>query len=164
MARAMAGELPWEMPGPVGQMHLVERRPRPRLGRRLCQPLHLAQRQRHIPQRGHVRVEVEGLEDHPDPLPRLVDVRGAVEHVDAIHGDGPAGGVLQPVQAAQQGGLARPARPDDEDQLARPHLQVDALQDMQGAEMLVDAPCLNDRGFDVRRSAHPQAARLGVAS
>ena len=107
------------------------------LGARLAR--HLAQRQRDVAERRHVRIEVEGLEHHADALARMVDV-GRADRACRCRRPRRAGGrLLQPVEAAQQGRLARARRPDDEHQLALGHLEIDALQDMKGAEMLVDA-------------------------
>jgi hypothetical protein len=86
-----------------------------------------------------VRVEVEGLEDHADALAGVVDVGARVEHVDAVHDHLAGGRLLQPVEAAQQRRLARARRPDHEDQLALGDPEVDPLQDVKGAEMLVEA-------------------------
>ena len=74
-----------------------------------------------------------------------------------------AGGrLLQPVQAAQQGRLARARRADDEHQLALGHHQVDALQDVKGAEMLVDAARLDDgRRGSARR---PSGCGIGAVT
>jgi hypothetical protein len=51
---------------------------------------------------------------------------------------------LEPVEAAQQRRFTRARRPDHEHQLALGHRKVDALQDMKGAVVLVDAARLDD--------------------
>ena len=45
---------------------------------------------------------------------------------------------LEPVDAADQGRLARARRPDDDDDLALGDLEVDVLQRLERAEPLVD--------------------------
>ena len=104
---------------------------------------HLAQRERNVAERRHVRIEVERLEHHADALARMVDVGARIEQVDAVDPHRPGGRLLEPVEAAQQGRLARPRRADDEHQLALGQQEVDALQDMKGAEMLVEAARLD---------------------
>jgi hypothetical protein len=44
----------------------------------------LAQRQRHVAQRRHVRIEVEGLEHHADALACAVDVGLGIEEIHAV--------------------------------------------------------------------------------
>jgi hypothetical protein len=86
-----------------------------------------------------VRIEVERLEHHADALACMVDVGARVEEIDAVHLQAARRGLFEPVEAAKQRGLARARRPDDEDELALGHHQIDALQHMQGAVMLVEA-------------------------
>ena len=92
-----------------------------------------------------MRIEVEGLEHHADALAGVVDVGPRVEHVDAVHHHRAGGRLLQSVEAAQQGRLARARRADDEDELALGDREVDALQDMERAEMLVEAARLDNQ-------------------
>jgi hypothetical protein len=105
----------------------------------------LAQRQRDVAQRRHVRIEVEGLEHHADALARMVDVGARIEQVDAVDHHAAGGRLLETVEAAQQGGLARARGTDDEHQLPLRQQEVDALQDVKRAEMLVDATRLDDQ-------------------
>ena len=152
IARAMATRCCWPpeswpgvMAGAVGEADPLQRRAAQRVGLGARLARHLAQRQRHVAERRHVRIEVEGLEHHADALAGMVDVGPRVEHVDAVHHDAAGGRLLQPVEAAQQGRLARARRADHEHQLALGHLEIDALQDVKGAEMLVDAARVDDR-------------------
>ncbi len=108
----------------------------------------------HVAQRRHVRIEVEGLEHHADALACMIDVGLGRKHVDAVHHDRAGGWFLQPVEAAQQRRLARARRPDHEHQLALGHLEIDTLQDMKGAEMLVDRA--RQRCGWSRYSCHPK--------
>ena len=50
-------------------------------------PDHLAQRQRHVAERRHVRIEVEGLEHHADACAAWLDVGRARHQVDAVDHD-----------------------------------------------------------------------------
>src|SRR6185503_13387175 len=75
----------------------------------------------------------------------MVDVGAGIEQVDAVDHDAARGRFLEAVEAAQQRGLARTGRPDDEHELALGEHEIDALQDMQGAEMLVYPPRFNNR-------------------
>ena len=68
----------------------------------------------------------------------------------------PAGGLLEPVHAAQQRGLARARRADHADDLAGVHHEVDALQHLVVAEGLAQAAHLDrrdHRGAPPRRSS-----------
>jgi hypothetical protein len=128
----------------------VERRAAERLGLGARLAGHLAQRQGHVAERRHVRIEVERLEHHPDTLAGVVDVGPRIEHVDAVDHDPAGRRLLQPVQTAQQRRLARARRPDHEHELALGHRQVDALQYVKGAEVLVQAARVDDRAVHSR--------------
>ena len=84
-----------------------------------------------------VREEVEVLEHHPHLLADGINV--AVIDLDALKLDGAAGGDLQPVQAAQEGGLAAAGRADQADHVAAVDVDVDALQDIEGGGGLLCA-------------------------
>src|SRR6266446_2787434 len=141
-----ARELARRVVGAVGQPHPLERGAAELVGLGARLARHLAQGERHVAERRHGRIEVEGLEHHADALARMVDVGSGIEHVDAVDHHRAGGRLLQPVEAAQQGRLARAGRADHEHQLALGHREIDALQDMKGAEMLVDRAGVND-GF-----------------
>src|SRR5438552_6179784 len=140
-----ARELARRVAGTIGEADSLQCGSPQLLGARARLARDLAQRERHVAERRHVRIEVEGLEYHADALPGVVDVGPRVEHVDAVHHDAAGGRLLQPVEAAQQGRLARARRPDHEHQLTFGHPEIDALQDVKGAEMLVDAARVDDR-------------------
>src|SRR5438309_167056 len=76
-----------------------------RLGLGAAHPEHLAEGERDVAERGEVRVEVEGLEDHADVLADAVEVDAARGDVGAGHADPPPGRLLQPVDAPEQRAL-----------------------------------------------------------
>ncbi len=55
------------------------------------------------------------------------------------------GDVLEPGDQAQQGRLAAARRADEDDELARLDVEVDALDDVDGAERLLDVGELQPR-------------------
>src|SRR5437870_2613821 len=69
-----ARELAWRVVGAVGEADSFQCGPAERLGFRARLASDLAQRERHVAERRHVRIEVEGLEHHADALARMVDV------------------------------------------------------------------------------------------
>ena len=94
----------------------------------------LDRRQRHVLERGHVREQVEVLEDHPDlgPLARdlalvqLVQLAALLAVADQLAVDRQPAGVdlLQVVDAAQERRLARARRPEQAHHLAAVDLEV----------------------------------------
>ena len=94
-------------------------------------------RDREVAQHGQVREQVERLEHHPDAGPDLVDVDVRVGDLDALDEDLPRRRGLEQVHAAQQRGLAGAGGPDDADHLAVVDVEVDALEHLVGAEVLV---------------------------
>src|SRR5437867_634566 len=91
-----------------------------------------------------MRIQIERLEHHADAPAHGVDVDAGRHDVDALDADRARGRFLEAVPAAQQRRLARARRPDDEYQLARGDLEVDALQDLQLAERLVKPRDIQD--------------------
>ena len=67
---------------------------------------------------GEVVEEVEVLEHHAHVATHLVDVDVRCGDVLALEQDLARGGNLEQVEAAQESGLARAGRPDDDDLLA----------------------------------------------
>ena len=119
-----------------------------------------ARRQGDVVQHGHVREEVERLEDDPDPATDPVDVDALGRDLLAADDD-PAGiDGLEQVDAAQERGLARPRRPDQADDLVLGDGQVDAAQDLERAERLVQPLDPERLG---RSSADPLQAAPGHA-
>ena len=90
--------------------------------------------------------QVEVLENHADlgsalahlAIAQFVEPAPAfpITHHLAVHGQAAAVHLLQMVYAAQESGLARARRPDYAQDLALAHLEVDAAQDLQAAEVL----------------------------
>ena len=87
-----------------------------------------------------VREQVEVLEHHAHLLAHSVDV-GFV-HLGALKFDAAAGGDLQPVQAAQEGGFAAARGADKADHVAAVDVDVDALQDVESGGSLLCALAL----------------------
>src|SRR5262245_21050918 len=113
------------------------------LSARLLQ--HLAERQRDVPQRCHVRVKIEGLEYHAHRAAQRIEVRGARRDLDAIEDDAAARWLFQAVDASQKRALARTRGTDDEHQLAFIHADVDTLEHFGGTEALLQTGDGKDR-------------------
>jgi hypothetical protein len=115
----------------------------------------LADRLDDVLEDGQVREEVEGLEDEADVRPLLEDLALgqlvepvavlAVPDQLAVDPDVPAVDLLEVVDGAQQGGLARAGRPQDHRDAALADGQVDALEHLVRPERLVDAADLDHR-------------------
>src|SRR6185503_15549116 len=80
-----ARELARGVAGAVGEADPLQGRVAQRLGPGARLARDLAEREGDVAERGHVRVEVEGLEHHADALAGVVDVGPRVEHVDTVH-------------------------------------------------------------------------------
>src|SRR5699024_9937418 len=111
----------------------------------------------HVAERGEMREEVEALEDHADAgalggdllagelLPAAVRQGvGPVPLHLAVDEDAPRAGLLELVDAAQQGGLAGAGGAHQHRHLAGVHREVAALQHVEVAEGLVDLLDLDD--------------------
>jgi len=108
-----------------------------RLGAILRRSQHLPGRERHIAEDGHVREEVERLEDDPDPLTHLVEVDALRAHVLPGHDDPARVDRLQQVDAAQEGRLPRTGRADQRHDLVHGDLEIDPAQHLDLPEGLV---------------------------
>ena len=86
---------------------------------------------------GQVGEEVEVLEHHAHLLAHSVDV--GIVHLHPFKLDGAGGGDLQPVQAAQKGGLAAAGGSDQAHHVAAVDVDVDALEHVQGGGGLLCA-------------------------
>ena len=86
---------------------------------------------------GQVGEEVEVLEHHAHLLADGVDV--VVVHLHTLKFDAAAGGDLQPVQAAQEGGFAAARGADEADHVAAVDVDVDAPQHVQSGGSLLCA-------------------------
>ena len=117
----------------------------------------------HVLERGQMGEQVEILKDHSraqsnvahgiPEFARHVPVLSA--NADSVDGDLARGGFFQTVEAAQQGGFARSAAPDDHDHFARVHVERDVAQHMQPPEELMQIADVNN-GFAHRS---PRAMR-----
>ena len=67
---------------------------------------------------GHMREDVEMLEDHAHLLAVLVDVDALIRDIHAVKPDVATGRLFEPVQAAQEGRFAGAGRADQGDDLA----------------------------------------------
>ncbi len=148
---------------PVGILVPLVREPeaaeelvRARLRLRLREPERLPRPERDVVEHGHVREEVEGLEDDPDPAPDAFDVdAGAVISV-AAHDDPARVDRLEQVHAAQERRLAGARGADEADDLVLVEREIDPAQHLELAERLVEA--LDERARRVT-SATPAACR-----
>ena len=116
----------------VSQAHAFQQGLGPRRGLGPGQATHAHRRQRHVPERAHVREQVELLEHHAD-LGAHARQAPVVAHRDAVDLDAAAIIGFQQVHAAHQRRLAGPGRADEGDDLATGHVQVDAVQRGEGA-------------------------------
>ena len=92
-----------------------------------------------------MREQVERLKHHADFAPHFVDALDVGRELDAVDADRPALMLLEPVNAADQGRLARSRGAANHDALAAPDGEVDVAQHMERAEPLVYAQHLDRR-------------------
>ena len=90
--------------------------------------------------------EVERLEDHADVGTQLRECRALLGQLLAVDRDRARVDGLEAVDRAAERRLARPARPDDDDDLAAIDDRVDVLQHVQVAEVLVRRASTTTRG------------------
>ncbi len=86
----------------------------------------------------HVRVEGVGLEDHGEAA---LGGGHLVDHL-AVDGDVAHGHAFEAGDHAQERGLAAAGRADEDDELARFDLEIDAVDDLHRAEALDHLPQL----------------------
>src|SRR5262249_39175218 len=88
---------------------------------------------------GHVREEVEVVEDHPELTAHFAELSCTqlAMQLFAIDGDGPARRRLQIIDAADECALAGATWADDGDAFATLHGEIDVPQDVPLAEILV---------------------------
>jgi len=101
-------------------------------------------RQGDVLQHGLVRKQVEALKDHAHFHADLVDVDTRVVEIVAVHGDLAGADGFQPVDRAQQRGLARAARADDDHFLPGGHIKAHMGQGHDLIEVLADVVYAND--------------------
>lgn len=96
----------------------------------------LLRRQRNIFQDGQMREEVILLKHHADTLAEFVGI--VAQHRPAVEQDVTAVGLMQPVEAPQQGRLSPAGWPDNGHRAARGSLDIDTAQHLCRAEGLVN--------------------------
>ena len=136
----------------LGNFHPAQivHRQRFRLGpRRLAHP---DRRQHAVLQHGQMREQVERLEHHADFAPDRVERVQIVGQFGAVHHDAAFLVALQPVDAADHGGLARAGGSAHHHPLARPHRQRHVAQHMHAAVPFVD-PVKLDSGGGIAHAA-----------
>ena len=160
-----AGEL--DRPGVrlVGQTDLVQQLAGVGLRLRLRLTLDLHRGFGDVGEHRAVGEEVEGLEDHSDisallrgvPLGDLVEPTVLLPVADEVALDLDASGVdlLQVVHAPQQGGLARTGRADEAGHRSGGHVEVDALEHIEGTEALPDVTEGDHRGVCAAHQRFP---------
>ena len=107
------------------------------LGLRPGEPERLPRRERDVVEDGHVREEIERLEDDPDPAAQLVHVDSACRDVLTAHDDASRVDRLEQVDAAQERGLPGAGSADEAYDLVLGEAQVDASEDFELVEGLV---------------------------
>jgi len=107
-----------------------------------------------------VREEIELLEDHADLAADLLDRLHVVGELHAVHHDAAFLVLLEPVDAADEGGLAGARGPADHDALARSDREVDVAQHVE----VVPVPLVHlvelDDGFGHR--VFPTLTRFSI--
>ena len=134
-----------ELDALVGEPEALQQARRVRLRLDSRGPQHLAWGERDVVEHGHVREEVERLEHDADPPPDAIDVHVGSRDVVAFDDDAPGVDRLDQVDAAQQRGLAGARRADEADDLVLIDRQVQATQDLEVAERLLEADDLQRR-------------------
>ncbi len=133
-----ARELPGVLVGMLAQAHAAQQLQGlfVRLGARRA--VDAARRERHVVEHAHVAEQVELLEHHADLAALLLQDALVVGDFHAADGDAAAVVRLQPVDGAQQRGLARAGGADDHGDLARVEHGGDILEHLVRAERLAD--------------------------
>jgi hypothetical protein len=88
--------------------------------------------------------EVELLKYHPDFTADFSDVFQVVGQLDPIDQNFPGLMFLEPVDATDHGGLARPGRAADDDTFSLLYLQMDAFQCVKVAVPFMHIDQFND--------------------
>ena len=99
----------------------------------------------HVLQHVQVREHVHLLEHHPDLGAHGAQVRPACEDILPVHVYVAGVGLLEPVQAAQEGALSAAGRADQGDDVALADRAVDSVQHALAVETLAQRLCLDDR-------------------
>ena len=86
-----------------------------------------------------MREQVERLEHHADVGPQLRQLAALLGQHLTVDRDRAGVDGLEPIDGAAQRRLARARRPEHDDHLPAVDVEVDVLEHMQAAEVLVDA-------------------------
>ena len=133
-----AGELARIFLRLLGDLHPAQVAHRQLLGLRLRHLAHPDRRQRAVLQDGQMREQVEALEHHADLAADGVERAQVVGQLGAVDDDAAFLMRLQPVDAADHGGLAGAGRAADHHALLLPDRQRDVAQHVHGAVPFVD--------------------------
>ncbi len=147
----------------LGNLDLFEQIHRQRLGLRFRHLAHLAWREGDVVEHAEMWEEVEALEHHARLAADLGDVADVVRQFGAIDRDAAGVVLLEPIDAADHRGLARPGGPDDHDDLPGGHLDVDVLERLELAEELVDVREFDHRHAVARHRGGVAEHRLAIA-
>ena len=131
----------------VGDTHPSQQFHRALLGVLLGQLVHFDGGEGDVLQDCLVREEVEGLEDHADIAAQLGERLPFFGKQHAIDADLAGVDRLQPVDRPAQRRFARTGRTDNDHDLALVHVEIDVLEHMVGAEILVNTAHLNEGSF-----------------
>src|SRR3989449_4577754 len=129
----------------LAQPDPLEQRARRLLGLGAREPPYLHRRQHDVLQLRHVREQVERLEHHAHPRAQGRQVHPALRDRVAQHDDVTGLNALEPVDAADEGGLAGTRRPAHDHHVAGADGEVDVAQHVELAEPFVDVS-EDDRG------------------
>jgi len=94
--------------------------------------------EREVVDHAQVRKQVELLKDDSDALPNGRNVDALARDLVSLEEDSSRIDRLEQVDAAQKRALAAAARADDDEDFARSHLQVDAVENEEVAEALAN--------------------------
>ena len=107
-------------------------------------------------------VQVERLENHPNPAPQFVDVDTRRKDVGPVHDDRTGGRFLEAVAAAEQSALSRTGRADNENEFFGRDIQIDAFEDLEASEALPQSFNLEDGlSHGTPRQLHPSGCGVG---
>ncbi len=145
-ARTIAARCCWPPESRSGNSSFLSARPKrveqlhgARLCLRLRQAERLARRKGDVAHHRHVREEVERLEDDADVAPHAVHVHAAAGDLLPLDPDAAGVDLLEQVDAAQQRRLPGSGGADQAHDLVLRDGQVDAAQDLEVVERLVQA-------------------------
>src|SRR5262249_26542959 len=99
----------------------------------------LARSEHHVLEHGHVRKEVEGLEDDPDAAADIIYVHAGRSDLTAAHEDPTRIDRFDQVDAAKKRRLSRTAGADETNHLVFGDREVDATEHLVVSERLVQA-------------------------